>query len=105
MAVEKNNADVSLNDANKSEQDSPSLENKKKSKPNIMQELAPYASLGLQLVLTIIIGAYIGWWLDGKYNTSPWFLITLTFFGAFAGMFSFIRTVTKRNKNKKVGNF
>jgi len=71
---------------------------KKSSKNNILQELAPYASLGIQLVITIVIGAYIGWWLDGRYDTSPWFLIILTFFGAIAGMVNFIKTATKRKK-------
>ncbi|MFH1051572.1 MAG: AtpZ/AtpI family protein [bacterium] len=70
----------------------------KKPKTNIMMELAPYASLGMQLVITIVIGAYAGWWIDGKYDTEPWFLIVLTFFGAIAGMVNFIRTVTKRKK-------
>ena len=93
METIKNNGDVLKENAEK----------KKQSKPNIMQELAPYASLGLQLVITIVIGAYLGWWLDGRYDTSPWFLIILTFLGAIAGMVTFIRTVTRRNKkNKKV---
>jgi ATP synthase protein I len=74
---------------------------KKMSKINVMQELAPYASLGLQLVITIIIFAYAGWWIDGKFDTRPWFLIILTFLGAIAGMVTFIRTVTRKNiKNK-----
>ena len=73
-------------------------EERRTAKASIMRELAPYASLGTQMVLTILVGAYIGWWLDGKYDTGPWFLIILTFFGAFAGMVTFIRTVTKRKK-------
>jgi len=105
MENKENNADSLQNDLNKSKHESQDLEKKTKSKSNIMRELAPYASLGLQLVITIIIGAYIGWWLDGKYDTSPWFLIALTFFGAFAGMVSFIKTVTKRNKKSKLENF
>lgn len=75
---------------------------RKKVKSNIMQELAPYASLGLQMVITIVIFAYIGWWIDGKYGTSPWLLIVLTFFGAVAGMVSFLRTVTSKNRKNKI---
>jgi F0F1-type ATP synthase assembly protein I len=67
-----------------------------------MRELAPYASLGMQLVLTIVIFTYIGWWIDGKYDTSPWWLIILTFFGAVAGMVTFLRTVITRNKKNKI---
>lgn len=75
---------------------------KKSAKSNIMMEIAPYASLGLQMVITIVICAYIGWWIDGKNGTSPWFLIVLTFFGAVAGMVTFLRTVMTRNKKNKV---
>ncbi len=71
---------------------------KNQSKVNVMQELAPYASLGLQLVITILVGAYAGWWIDGKYDTSPIFLIILTFLGATVGMVTFIKTAVKRKK-------
>ncbi|MFC2131800.1 AtpZ/AtpI family protein [Bacteroidota bacterium] len=71
-----------------------------KPKANIIKELAPYTTLGIQLVLTIVLGAYIGWLIDDKFETAPIFLIVLTFFGAFAGMVTFIKTVLKRSKKK-----
>jgi F0F1-type ATP synthase assembly protein I len=74
---------------------------RRNSKSNIIRELAPYSTLGIQLVLTIGLGAFAGWKIDEYYNTSPIFLIILTFMGAIAGMVSFIRTVTSRNKKKK----
>lgn len=72
----------------------------KRAKSNIIKELAPYSSLGLQMVMTIFICAYLGWWLDGKLDTQPWLLIILTFFGAVAGMITFLKTVMTRNKKR-----
>ncbi len=69
--------------------------NKKKAN-NVIKELAPYSTLGIQLVLTILLGAYVGWLLDKHFETAPVFLIILTFFGAIAGMVTFIKTVLKK---------
>ncbi len=68
------------------------------SKSKIISELAPYSVLGIQLVLTIGLCAWIGWLIDDKYGTEPIFLIILSFFGAIAGMVSFIKTVMKKKK-------
>lgn len=69
---------------------------KDKSANNIIKELAPYSTLGIQLVLTVLLGAYVGWLLDKHFDTAPILLIILTFFGAIAGMVSFIKSVLKK---------
>lgn len=66
----------------------------------ILNELAPYLNLGWQLVISICLMALLGWWLDGKFNTKPVLIIICTLFGAFAGMYSFIKTVMKIDKKK-----
>jgi ATP synthase protein I len=74
----------------------------KKARANIIKELAPYSTLGIQLVLTILLGAWVGWMLDGRFNTKPIFLIILTFLGAIAGMVSFIKTAVKKGIKRKI---
>ncbi len=71
-------------------------EDKLERRRRIIKELAPYASLGIQMVLTIGLCGYIGWLIDEKTDSSPVFLIIGTFFGAIAGMVYFIKTVLKK---------
>lgn len=64
----------------------------------IINELAPYTTLGIQIVLTISFCVWIGWIIDNKYGTEPIFLIILSFCGAIAAMVNFIKTVMKKKK-------
>ena len=54
---------------------------------------AEFAGLGLQLGMTIALGALLGHWLDRKLGTSPWLLILLVFVGAGAAFYSMYRRV------------
>ena len=63
----------------------------------VIKELSPYATLGIELVLAILFCAYGGYWLDKQFDSSPVFLLILTFLGAAAGMVNFIKTATKKN--------
>ncbi|MGB5157925.1 AtpZ/AtpI family protein [Desulfobacterium sp. N47] len=44
-----------------------------------MRELAYYSSLGLQVALSIVIGLFIGVYLDRRFELYPW--LTLLFLG------------------------
>ena len=72
---------------------------KPKSKKEISSELGPYLNLGWQLAITILLMVYVGWWLDNRFQTSPWLIIIFSFFGSFAAIYNFIRSVLK-NSNK-----
>jgi F0F1-type ATP synthase assembly protein I len=52
---------------------------------------ARYSTMGVQMLGVIGLGAYGGWWLDGRFNPSgtPWFLVT----GALLGCCGAIATV------------
>jgi len=45
---------------------------------NFAVNYGPYLGLGLQLAVTVIVMVFLGIWLDGKLNTSPW--LTVVFF-------------------------
>jgi ATP synthase protein I len=82
-------------------------ENPKKIKISItesMSQVAPYLGLGTQLAATIAIMTFVGVFLDNKFQTKPVFILICTFFGAFAGLYNFIKSITgleKKNKNDK----
>lgn len=49
------------------------------------RQLVFFASIGFHFGLSIAIGLFMGLWLDGKFNSSPWFLLGGLFLGVCAG--------------------
>lgn len=76
-------------------------EEKKARNAKIYQDIGPYLGLGVQLAASILIMLFLGYWLDGKFNTSPVLTIIFALFGGFAGMYTVIKTVLNLNKKKK----
>ena len=56
---------------------------------------AKYTHLGITLAIVVIGGFFGGYWIDQKIDTVPLFAIIGTFIGAFASIFSMIRTLNK----------
>jgi len=71
------------------------------SKSKVMKQLGPYLNLGWQLAITIVVMVFLGKWLDEKFGTSPWLIVTCSVFGVFAGMYTFIKTVMNLDKKNK----
>lgn len=65
---------------------------------NPFKDYAPYLSLGIQLAATIILMVFLGIWLDGKFDTSPYLTLVFSFLGIFTGMYHFIKLVTRIDK-------
>jgi len=57
--------------------------------------IAVYSDIGLRFALAIIVGGYLGYWLDQKLSISPLALIVGIMFGATAGFVNLYRTVMK----------
>jgi len=57
----------------------------KKDTKKLFRELWYYSSLSFSIALAIVIGLGIGYWLDGRYNTSPWFTLIFLGLGVIAG--------------------
>ena len=68
---------------------------------NFYKDAGPYIGLGLQLAVTVTVSVFIGIWLDGKFDTKPTLTIIFAFFGVFAGMYTFIKSVLKASNEKK----
>jgi len=79
------------------------INNKFKSVSESMQQAGPYLGLGTQLAATIVAMFFLGWWLDGVFNTVPILILVFTFAGAAAGLYNFIKTVLELNEKRKQG--
>jgi F0F1-type ATP synthase assembly protein I len=44
---------------------------------------------------------FLGKWLDDKFGTSPIWIVTCSIFGVFAGLYTFLKTVIRLDKEKK----
>lgn len=76
--------------------------NEKKSK-NIINELGPYLSLGLEMAATVGVMALFGWWLDGKFETEPYLILTFSLLGIVVAFYNFFRTISRLEKKNKSG--
>ncbi|HSP88403.1 MAG TPA: AtpZ/AtpI family protein [Ignavibacteriaceae bacterium] len=70
----------------------------KKNSGSYLKDYAPFLGSGIQLAITVAALAFLGIWLDEKFNSSPWFTIGCSFFGVFAGLYNFIKAAIKSGK-------
>jgi F0F1-type ATP synthase assembly protein I len=66
----------------------------------ILREVVPYMTLGIQLAAGIIIFFLIGWWLDTRYATSPTFKLTGLAVGCVGGMIKFLKSAVELGKKE-----
>jgi len=58
--------------------------------------------IGLQMGVTVFIGAYIGRWLDEEYPADKkWFTIGLTLFAVAISLYSMLKQVNRLNKEEE----
>jgi ATP synthase protein I len=55
---------------------------------------AEFAGIGVQFAGAILVFTFVGWWIDRRLHTSPWFLLIGVFAGAAGGFFSMYRKIT-----------
>ena len=53
------------------------------------------AGVGVELVVGVVLFGGIGWWLDGKWNTRPWLMISGGAVGFAAGLWRLFRIARK----------
>lgn len=70
-------------------------------KGKLIRQIASYSTLGLEMGLSVAVGAIIGYYLDKWLDTGPWFLIIFLIFGAIAGFRSLYRALKRLERENK----
>ncbi len=68
----------------------------------LAREVGPYFAIGVQIAATMGLMAWIGYELDKYFESSPAFLLGCLFFGMFAGIYNFLKSVLYLNKKDKI---
>ena len=64
-------------------------------KGRLFRQIASYSTLGLEMGLSVAVGAGIGYYLDKWLKTEPWLLIIFLVFGVIAGFRSLYRALKR----------
>ena len=67
-------------------------------KQTTTQQLAPYLGLGLQMAAAMAAFGGLGYWLDGRWGTTPWLLVVGVVLGGIGGMISVIRASIRSSR-------
>ena len=65
------------------------------------QDHVAITTLGLEFATAEILGVGFGFWLDKKYNSSPWFLVAGAVVGFMLGMYIVWRRAKDMEQEKK----
>jgi len=68
-----------------------------------MRSAGPVFGSGIQLAASAVLMFFLGRWLDGKFNSTPWLMITGVFLGFGAGLYNFIKTAGRVDGGRKGG--
>ncbi len=58
---------------------------------SVTKDFGSFLTLGLQLAISVVVFFFIGYWLDGKFGTSPWCTVGGAFLGAAGGLTKFLK--------------
>lgn len=72
----------------------------KKETARNLKELAYYSSLGMQLAFSVVIGFFLGSYLDKTFNTHPWLTYLFLIFGIAAGFRNIALAVKRIQKSE-----
>ncbi|MCJ7663127.1 MAG: AtpZ/AtpI family protein [Desulfobacterales bacterium] len=70
-------------------------------KGKILRQIASYSTVGLEMGLSVAVGAIGGYYLDKWLKTEPWLLIIFLIFGAIAGFRSLYRALKRLERENK----
>ncbi|MEM5794671.1 MAG: AtpZ/AtpI family protein [Bacillota bacterium] len=67
---------------------------KQEDKRAILKALSAFGNIGFTLASSVLVGLFLGRWIDGYLHTSPWALIIGIFLGVVAGFWSIYKQVS-----------
>ncbi len=65
------------------------------------RKAGPWIDASWQLIGSVAGLTLLGWWLDGRFKTKPWLLVTGACLGMVVGFYSFFRAVIALSKKEK----
>ena len=65
------------------------------------RSVGPYLTLGIQFIVTILLCVFAGHWADGKFDTSPIFILIGSLVGIAAGFYHFFKAVLKMDRKSE----
>ena len=57
-----------------------------------------FASVGLEVAAGVGLGVAVGYWIDGRFHTSPWGILIGAAIGFAAGMYMLFKEAGKANR-------
>jgi ATP synthase protein I len=70
-------------------------------KAKLIKQIASYSTLGLEMGLSVAVGAVVGYYLDTWLKTEPWLLIVFVILGIIAGFRSLYRAMKRLEREQK----
>ena len=67
----------------------------------LIRQIGSYSTLGLEMGLSVAVGAIIGFYLEKWRHTDPWLLIVFLIFGVIAGWRSLYRALKRLEREDK----
>jgi len=58
-----------------------------------------YVGLGLEIAAGVGLGVAVGWWLDGRFDTRPWWTVICAAGGLAGGLYLLIKEAIRLNRN------
>lgn len=62
----------------------------------VFRSVSPYIDIGMTFVVAIGAGAWGGSWLDARFATTPWWLLTGSLVGIGVGFYHFLVVVLRK---------
>ena len=53
------------------------------------------AGIGLDLAASVAVGALLGWWIDSRFDTTPWGTLICATIGIVGGLLNFVRSARR----------
>ncbi len=58
---------------------------------SVTRQLGSLASMGMEFIVAVLLPGGLGYWLDGKWQTSPWLMLLGGLFGFGVGLYMMLR--------------
>ena len=59
------------------------------------------SGMGFDLAASVGVGALLGWWIDGRFDTEPWGVIVCSTIGIVGGLLNFVRGAQRLTESRR----